>query len=179
MNGMGARWLAAWLLASSARRLRTTRREWAEAMLAEAEMCASDVDRFRWALGCWVVSLRASCGARGIAYVAAVVAGLVGMTWYEWSADESRVTVVILSLITLLLGAMRPRQAVLSGVLVGLVVSGVTGFEALSGIRPAYEIQAQTLAHSVYWLILLPPALMSATLGAVLGRWRHQTHRLR
>jgi hypothetical protein len=92
------------------------------------------------------------------------------MTDYEWSADESRATVVILGLIALVLGALRPRLALLSGALVGLVVTGVIGFEALSGVRPAYEEGAQTLFHSLRWLILLVPALFSAAAGARIGR---------
>jgi hypothetical protein len=72
--------------------------------------------------------------------------------------------------ISLVLGALRPRQALISGAVVGLVVTGVIGFEALTGIRPAYEARAQTLAHSLYWLILLAPAVSAACMGGRIGR---------
>ncbi len=68
------------------------------------------------------------------------------------------------------LGALRPRLALLSGALVGLVVAGVTGSEALSGIRPTCEAQAHTLVHSLLWLVPLAPAVLSATAGAWIGR---------
>jgi hypothetical protein len=49
-----------WLLASAAGRLRESRPDWADAMLAEADFCESGRDRFGWAWGCWVASLRTS-----------------------------------------------------------------------------------------------------------------------
>jgi hypothetical protein len=169
---IGTHWRqpSAWLLASAAARMRGTREDWAEAMLAEAEICTSERDRLGWAWGCWVASVRASFGVEGIVYSASLLGGLALMTGYEWSADENRLTVIVLGLIALALGALRPRRALLSGALVGLVVTGVIGFEALSGIRPGYEARAQTLVHSLHWLILLAPALTSAAVGARIGR---------
>ena len=161
---------SAWLLASAARRLRGTRPDWADAMRAEADACTSGRDRLGWASGCWVASLRASSDGDGTAYAAALLSGVGLMTAYEWTADESRVTVMVLGLVAMALGALRPRRALLSGVLVGLVVAGVIGFEALSGLRPAYEMRAQTLVGSLRWLILLLPALSAAALGALIGR---------
>jgi hypothetical protein len=162
---------SAWLLASAAGRMGKTRSDWADAMLAEADICSSERDRLIWAWGCWVASLRASIDPGGLVYACALPLGLALMTAYEWRADESRETVAVLCLIALALGAVRPRQALLSGALVGLVVAGVIGFEALSGIRPAYEAQAQTLASSIYWTILVAPSLCSAIMGARIGRW--------
>ena len=169
MSGPAWRGPQTWLLASAVGRLRRTHADWAEAMLAEASLCA-EPDRLRWAWGCWVASLRMSSGATGLAYCAALAAGLAAMAAYEWSADESRETVAVLALIAASLGVLRPRQALLSGILVGLVVTGVIGFEAVSGIRPAYEARAQTLLHSLRWTILLVPSLLSAALGARLRR---------
>jgi hypothetical protein len=139
-------------------------------MLVEADLCENEAERFRWALGCWLASVRASFGAGECVYSAALATGMVVMAGYEWWADESRMTVFILSLVALVLGALRPRQAVLSGALVGLVVAGTIIFEAASGIRPAYEAQAQTLAHGLFWLILLVPAVSSAAVGRWIGR---------
>ncbi len=170
MTGPPWRRPSAWLLASAARRLRGTRPDWADAMQAEADTCTSGRDRLGWASGCWVASLRASSDGDGTAYPVALLFGLGLMTAYEWSADESRITVMVLGLVAMALGALRPRRALLSGVLVGLVVAGVIGFEALSGLRPAYEMRTQTFIGSLYWLILLLPALSSAALGALIGR---------
>jgi hypothetical protein len=139
-------------------------------MLSEADICESELERFGWAWGCWLASVRASFGRGECVYSAALATGMVVMAGYEWAADESRATVFILSLLAVLLGVLRPQQAVLSGALVGLVVAGVVAFEAMSGIRPAYEAQAQTLAHGLYWLILLVPAVFSAALGSWIGR---------
>ncbi len=161
---------SAWLLASAAARLRRTHADWAEAMLAEAGLCTSERDRLGWAWGCWVASLRASCGWAGVAYAAALLAGLGLMAAYEWRADEGPGTVAVLCLVAALLGTLRPRHAVLSGVLLGLVVTGVIGFEAVSGIQPAYEARAQTLAQSLHWMILLAPALLAAAAGARIRR---------
>ncbi len=142
-------------------------------MLAEASLCTSERDRLGWAWGCWVASLRASCSTAGLVYAASLPGGVGLMAAYEWSADESRATLAVLALIAAALGALRPGRALLSGVLVGLVVTGVTGFEAISGIRPAYEAHAQTLLHSLRWLILLAPALSAAGFG---GRLRRRLH---
>ena len=161
---------SAWLLASAVSRLRATHPAWAQAMLAEAPLCTSERDRLAWAWGCWVASLRMSCSLAVLVYSAALLAGVGLMTAYEWRTDENPATVVVLALIATPLGALRPRRALLSGALVGLVVTGVIGFEAVSGIRPAYEARAQTLLHSLHWMVLLVPALAAATLGARLRR---------
>ncbi len=160
----------AWLLAAAAARMRKTAPEWADAMLAEAENCPSDRDRLAWAWGCWIASLRASFDAQSAAYRLALAAGLGAIGAYEWSADENLLTVILVSLITLGLAALQPRQAMRSGVLIGVTVAAIVGFEAASGIRPAYEAHTQTLASSLYWLVLLVPALCAAALGARLGR---------
>jgi hypothetical protein len=165
--------LSAWLLAAARGRMRRTHADWAEAMLAEAEICTSEADRLSWAWGCWTASLRASCSVGAVVRHAALPTGLGVMTAYEWSADEGPATVVVLAVVAMLLGALRPRRALLSGAFVGAVVTGVIAFEALSGIRPAYEVRTQTLAHSLHWMILLAPALASAAVGGRIGRRLH------
>jgi hypothetical protein len=162
--------LAAWLLASAGARMGARRAEWGRAMLAEAEMCEGPRARLGWAWGCWVASLRAPRAFGGAAYGASLLAGLAAMTAYEWSADESQMTVLVLAGLAMALGALRPRQAVLSGSLLGLVVAGVMAFEVLSGIRPEYERQTQTFAQSIHWMILLVPSLGAAGFGACIGR---------
>ena len=175
MTGPAARQLAAWLLAAAAGRLRRTHADFAQAMLAEASLCTSERERLRWAWGCWAASLRLSFNTAALVYAAALLTGLEAMAAYEWSTDESRGTVIVLALIAASLGALRPRQALLSGALVGLVVTCVIGFEAVSGVRPAYELRAQSLLQSLHWMVLLVPALPSAALGAQLRRRLHPT----
>ena len=169
MNGPAAR-AADWLLAAAASRLRPAHGAWADAMLAEAAVCTSGRERLAWAWGCWAASLRATISPATLIYPAALAAGLALMAAFEWAADEGRATILLLAGIALGLGALRPRHAWLSGALVGLVVAGVIGFEAVSGIRPAYETRAQTMASSLYWAILLIPALPAAALGGLIGR---------
>ena len=60
MSVLNGRRLSDALLSAAARRLRGSKADWADAMLAEAEICAPGVARLRWALGCWVASLRLS-----------------------------------------------------------------------------------------------------------------------
>jgi hypothetical protein len=144
--------------------------DWADAMLAESEFCTAGPSRLRWAWGCLLASLKLSVQPDAAIYPAALLSGLGLMGAYEWSADEGRATVLVLALIALMLGALRPGHALLSGAATGIVVAAVIGFEAATGIRPAYETHAQTLASSLYWTILLIPALPSAWLGARIGR---------
>ncbi len=127
--------LTAWLLASACHRLRGDKPDWARAMLAEADACTSASDRLRWAWGCWIASLRDAAHLKRLAYAPALMTGLGLMTAYEWSADESRATLAVLALITAALGTLWPSKALLSGALLGMVVTGVIGFEAVSGIR--------------------------------------------
>ena len=159
-----------WLLANAAARMHAKRPHWTHAMLAEADHCTSPRDRLAWAWGCWVASLRTSSIPGVLLYAASLLAGLAGMAAYEWSADESRATIALLGVVALILGAIRPPQAWLSGTLTGLVVAAVIGFEALSGIRPAYEIRAQTISGCLLWAGLLVPAMLAASAGAKLGR---------
>ncbi len=162
---------ARWLLRAAAARMRGRKADWAAAMVAEAESCRSGTERLRWAWGCWVASLRASGVFESACYGAALGAGLLLMAAYEWRADESPATLAVLCLISMLLGLLSPRRAALSGALTGLVVAGVLGFEALSGLRPSYEAQAQTLMRSLPWTVLLVPGLVSAAIGARLARF--------
>ena len=162
--------MTAWLLRAATRRLRHTHAQWADAMIAEASMCTTHVGRLHWAWGCWIASLRTSSGPVRMLYAVFLCLGVTLMTAYEWRADESLRTIAALSIIAWLLGALYPKQALLSGTLVGLVVTGVIGFEAVSGIRPLYETHVQTLAHSLHWSILLLPGIAAATAGAEIGR---------
>jgi hypothetical protein len=164
------RWLAARLLAHGSSRLGREKSQWADAMAGEAAYIATDEERLRWAAGCAIASYRASEGLTGASYYAALAIGVAIMTAYQWSADESLMTVAVLSLIGLTLGALEPRRAWVSGLLVGLVVTGVNAFETLSGVRPPYEDAAHSLMHDARWLVLLAPALAASTAGGLARR---------
>jgi hypothetical protein len=118
----------------------------------------------------YIATYRASEGLTGASYYAALAIGVAIMTAYQWSADESLMTVAVLSLIGLTLGALEPRRAWVSGLLVGLVVTGVNAFETLSGVRPPYEDAAHSLMHDARWLVLLAPALAASTAGGLARR---------
>lgn len=161
--------LSAWLLRSARRRLKRRYADWGEAMAVEEEACRAGSEQLRWAVGCWAASLR-SGAPDWIGYKPALGSGLALMTAYEWSADESLVTVLVLSLIAVALGLLRPQRVIVSGTSVGMVVAAVMAFEALSGVRPAYETQEQTLGDCLRWTILLAPSLIAAMIGGEIGR---------
>ncbi len=157
-------------LRDAARRLGGPRGDWARAMEAEMDSCPSAAARWRWALGCWVASLRAPARAGGATYPLSLVAGMALMAAHEWRADEGPATFVLLGLTTLALGLLRPRRAILSGLCVGLVVAAVLAFEVLSGHRPGYETRPQGWAQTLHWAALVAPALAAAWAGRALGR---------
>jgi len=160
-------------------RLGRTRSEWADAMASENAWIGSDDERLRWSTGCAVASYRAPGAFDWPTYPAALLAGIVLMTAYQWSADEGLGTMVVLALTSLLLGMLRPGRNLLSGVAIGLVVSAVNGFETISGLRPAYEIHAHDLMHDARWLIFIAPALVACVIGDFVGRKVRATSRQR
>ncbi len=139
-------------------------------MTAELEACGSEGERLHWALGCW----RASLGVQGawdqLAYPLALGLGTALMAAYEWSADEGLITLLLLGGLSLVLGLFRPGRAMVSAALLGLVVSGVLAFEAVSGLHPAYETHRVTLVQSLHWSIFLAPALLAAAFGSGVAR---------
>ncbi len=165
------RWLAARLIRHAERRLRQIRPDWADAMIGETRLLESDGERLRWAAGCALASYRTPESLAGAAYPAALLLGIAGMAGYQWSADESLRTLVLLGLVGLIVGVVGPRRVLVSGIAIGLVVAAVNGFETISGLRPAYETKAHSLAHDARWLVMVAPALLAATVGGALGQW--------
>lgn len=173
MSGLLVTRVCGWLLASAEAQAGPRHADWARAMAAEADACGSCGKRVGWAWGCWVAGVRLGLRAEGTGYFIALAGGVALMAATEWRMDESTGTVLVLGGIALALGALRPRQAIQSGVLVGVVVTGVIGFEASSGLRPAYEAVAQTWVQGLAWLILLVPAVGSAIAGARIRQALH------
>ncbi|THD58177.1 hypothetical protein [Phenylobacterium sp.] len=133
-------------------------------MLNEHTSLAGEQDQLSWAFG----ALRASFVLPGEAdpsYAAVLAVSLAALTLYQWSADESVVTLAILCLLGLGLGFLRPSRFLVSGLAVGVVVAAVNSFETVSGLHPAYEIHTHSLTHDLRWLFLLAPALASSAVG--------------
>jgi hypothetical protein len=163
-------WLANGLARAAAGRLRRRQPEWAEAVLSEHASLSGERDQLGWAFGAWRASLDLSPG--GALYPLLLALSLTAMALYQWSADESLTTLGLLGALALMLGFLGPQRFLLSGLLVGAVVSAVNGFEALSGIRPSYELLPRDLLHSLRWIVLVLPAVAASAIG------RQLSHRL-
>ena len=165
--GMSAKGrLADLLMEHAARRLRRQRPEWAEAMLNESAQLNSDDERLLWSSGCACASYRTPETLHALAYFAALAAGVMLMSAYQWSADESLMTVAVICLIGVALGLLEPRRSLISGVAIGAVVAAVNGFETLARVRPAYEIRFHTLLHDAKWTVFIAPAVVACIVGS-------------
>jgi hypothetical protein len=161
-------WLADHLTRAAAARLRPRHSDWADAVISEHASLADTDDRLRWAIGSWFASLDVTLSVDAF-YPLLLTVSIATMTLYQWSVDESAATVMVLALLGLLLGLLSPRRFLASGLALGAVVATVTAFEALSGIRPAYEVHVHSLLHSTRWLIFILPTLFSSAVGRQLN----------
>ncbi len=165
MKGAGAlsTWLADQIGQLAARRLHERHPEWAAAMLAEQAELQTAPGHLSWAFGALVASVRATeCD---LSYLGALAAGVLAMTVYQWTMDESLLTVAAVCVIGLCLGCFKPRSYLLSGVAIGAVVAAVNAFETLTGIRPTYEAYHHSLARVLAFSILVPPAVFASAVG--------------
>jgi len=169
MNGVRS-WLAEQLNRDAAGRMRRRYPDWADAMVSENAALAGHDDQLNWAFGAWWASLTLG-EVMEVLYPALLLAAVAAMVLYQWSADESLITLSIITGLGLVLGFLRPERFLVSGVAVGLVVAGVNIFETVSGIRPAYEVFAHSLVHDLRWLLLIAPALVGAVIGRQVGRF--------
>ncbi len=158
------------LLGHAAHRLGGKHADWAEAMKRENAELGSDDEQLRWSMGCALASYRTPATFDGMAYAAALTAGVMLMTAYQWSADENPGTVAALGLIGFALGLIEPRRSLISGAAIGAVVAAVNSFETLTGLRPAYEMRHHTLLHDARWTVLIAPALVACAIGGYIGR---------
>jgi hypothetical protein len=156
-------WLAHGLIRLAASCLSLSHPDWARAIVNEHASLQRPQERLRWALGALRASL--TVPAAHLVYPGALALAVAGLVLYQWSWDEGVMTWLLLAGLGATLGFLRPQQFLFSGLAIGLVVAAVTGFESLSGIRPAYEIHPRTLAHCLHWLILVIPGLMSSAMG--------------
>lgn len=149
----------------AAQRLRRSHPEWADAMASEQHSLAEGEEAFAWACG----TLWASFRMAGAPFILLLTAAVATLILYQWSSDESLVTVGVVTALALLLGAARPKLCLLSALVVGSVVAAVNAFETASGVRPAYELHLSTWAHDAVWLWFVAPAIAGAAVGRKLG----------
>jgi len=140
--------------------------EWAEAILSENASLDQEPHQLAWALGALRASFLVSVDA---AYLAVLALAVLGMGLYQWSADESVMTLLVMCTLGLCLGCLKPNRFLLSGVAVGVVVAAVNGFERLTGIRPAYETHQHSFARILAWSALVLPATISSAFGRRVG----------
>ena len=159
------------LTRDAAGRLRGRYPTWADAMLNEYACLEGEGEgegeRLWWAIGAFRASLTLSVAE--VFYPFALAISLIGMTLYQWCADEGLTTLALLSALSVCLGALRPSRFFSSGAAVGAVVAAVNGFETFSGVRPAYEIHHHTMTHDLRWLLLVIPAIAASALGRKIG----------
>lgn len=158
-------WLADQLVRAAAKRTRRRHPEWADAMLNEQASLGDTSDNIDWAFGL----VRVSFGLDASLYLLLLAFSVAAMTLYQWSADESLITVTVIIALAAMLGCVRPSRFIVSGLSVGVVVASVNAFETLSGVRPAYETYEHTWMHDIRWLWLVLPALASSALGRRVG----------
>jgi hypothetical protein len=175
LSGNSKRRLADLIMERAQRALRRQRPEWAEAMACESAAILSDDERLRWAASCALVSYRAPGAFDWAFYPGFLCAGVTLMTVYQWRADESLRTLVLLGMIGMTLGVIQPRRFWISGAAIGLVVAAVNAFETLTGLRPAYELYAHTFLHDAWWTVLVAPAMIASGVGGYLGRLLRHT----
>lgn len=101
------------------------------------------------------------------------VVGFVGaLVVLDRSDSDVANQVVLLFLLVFagVLGALRPRQAWLSALIIGCTIAVARGIELLTGPPPADPQAPRTLAAVATLLVLLVPAAIAAYVGAALRR---------
>jgi hypothetical protein len=162
--------LADLLTRMAAARLRANHPEWARAMINERACLPGDEDPLAWAFGCLRASWVATDAVQAL-YPFVLVAGIAGMTAYEWIADARLPAAALLGCVGLALGLISPRRIWISILAVGLAVAAVIAFEAFTGLRPTQEVYEHSLVSSLRWALLVAPALVATAAGSFAGRW--------
>lgn len=96
-----------------------------------------------------------------------VVLGGALILYVEWHTDEVMVTLAVLLLVAIGLGAARPRAAIYSGIAIGLVLSLAYLVVTLSGrFQPLYQVAPPSLTDVAILSALVLPAIAAAMIGA-------------
>ncbi|MFJ9367121.1 hypothetical protein ACIRRA_22235 [Nocardia sp. NPDC101769] len=157
-----------WLM----RLLPPQRREFADALLAEAEYLP-DTERARWRAGVVWFVLREVIMHRmlypfGLAAAAAIV---IATNYFATSDDSSQVVVLVLMIAAFVLGLAVPRRAWLSGAVLGSALAVASASTLIMNPRATVP-QPGGFAGAATLLVLIIPALAVAGLGALIGRRR-------
>src|SRR6202012_1602960 len=99
-------WVADALVRAAAGRMRRRHPDLAEAMISEHAALSGHRDQLGWAFG----SLRASLTPEDAFYPAVLALAVTAMALYQWSADESLITVTVLAVLALARGFLRPAH---------------------------------------------------------------------
>jgi hypothetical protein len=140
-------------------------------MLSEQASLSDTSRELGWALGAMRASLFVQPPA--LLYPALLLVAVLAMVLCQWQVDEGPLTLMAVMALSLCLGLLRPASFLLSGLTIGVVVTGVNGFETFSGVRPAYETHLHTFLHDLHWLILVAPALAASVFGRAIALYPH------
>jgi hypothetical protein len=113
-----------------------------------------------------------SVSAGRLVYASAVVcfAGVLVLVDRSDSDAANQVALLLLILFAAGLGALRPRQAWLSALIIGCTVAAARAFELLMGQIPTDPQAPLTLSTVATLLVLLVPAAVAAYAGAAARR---------
>jgi hypothetical protein len=104
-------------------------------------------------------------------HAALLAAGAAAILYVEWHTDEVTIVLALLLLVAAGLGAARPKAAVYSGIMIGLVLPLAYLVVTLSGrFQPLYLVARPSLIDAAILSILVLPAAAAALTGAWLRR---------
>lgn len=93
--------------------------------------------------------------------------GAALILYVEWHTDEVTVVLALLLLVAAGLGAAKPKAALYSGIMIGLVLPLAYLVVTLSGrFQPLYQVAPPSLFDAAVLSILVLPATAAALLGA-------------
>jgi len=163
--------IALWLLRRAVAGTAPRRREWGEALLAEAAAVAA-TERGRFALGAARAIVRVRVRDAGPLPALAVLAAVALVVVADRTPSDDGGQ---LALLALLLGAggaafAHPRGWRLTGLLTGCAVAAAHAVALLGGAPLPYATHPPGWPGVVSLLVLCVPALGAAAAGAALGR---------
>jgi lipopolysaccharide export LptBFGC system permease protein LptF len=104
---------------------------------------------------------------RAAIHLLLMAAGAALILYVEWHTDEVTVVLALLLLVAAGLGAARPRGAIVSGIVIGLVIPVAYLVVTLSGrFQPLYQVAPPSLVDAAVMCALVFPATAAALAGA-------------
>jgi len=145
---------------------------WEAAMKAEADHLSTPIERLRWALGALVASYRIRPPLPPLGFLAALLLAMALVGLFNWRTDESGIVMGLLILGSGAVGALRPKAAWLTGLLVGLVVPAQDLFTWATGLHPIWArgIELARRGPDFSLLVLVVPSMVAALAGALVSR---------